>query len=207
MRHSTTYALVAFWLSPAAARAEDAPPHEASRSRPYYVGTSLFMLANLVPDDHPPVFFQLNAGYELTPDDRLSIEAITWRYYHPLGIPYGESQGSDAEAYPGHVREHGVGLAYQRSLWEGIFSSISVVPFLRQYHDASGDKIGDGFQLFVTLRAGYHLRLWDRVFIEPSIAATCWPVSTNVPAGFAAQDAKWPSYFLLEPGLHAGVVF
>jgi hypothetical protein len=45
------------------------------------------------------------------------------------------------------------------------------------------------------------------VFIDPSIAFTCWPVKTNVPESFAAMDRKWPSYFLFEPGLHFGIVF
>jgi hypothetical protein len=105
------------------------------------------------------------------------------------------------------VREYGVGVAYQRSLWKGVYASLAAVPFWRQYHDPQGEKIGDGLQLFLTLRAGYHLRLINRVFLEPSIAFTSWPVATHVPAGFAAQDEKWPSFFLFEPGLHAGVVF
>lgn len=172
-----------------------------------YVGTSLFVLANLVPDDYPPVFYQLNAGYRLTPHDTLSVEAITWRYHHPLGIPWGASKESPDEAYPGHVREYGVGVAYQRFLWKGIYTSLSVVPFYRQYYDAQAQQLGDGFQLFLTLRLGYHLRLMDRVFFEPAVAFTAWPVSTNAPRGFAALDEKWPRYFLFEPGLHAGVEF
>jgi hypothetical protein len=182
-----------------------ATPARGDDTRDAYVGTSLFMAANLVIDDHPPVFFQLNAGYQVTPNDRISVEAITWRYYHPLGIPHGR-RSPDME-YPGHVREYGVGLAYQRTLWNGIYSSLSAVPLRRGFHDAQGEKIGDGFQLFMTLRLGYHLRLKNRVFVEPSIAVTAWPISTGAPEGFATQDAKWPSYFLFEPGLHAGVVF
>jgi hypothetical protein len=179
-----------------------------STARPYYVGTSMFVLANLVPWDYPPFFLQLNAGYRLTPRDTLSVEAITWRYYHPLGIPYwGGSFESPDEEYPGHVREYGVGLAYQRFLWKGIYSSLSAVPFWRQYYDSRANRIGNGFQLFLTLRLGYHLVLMDRVFLEPSIAFTHWPVSTNVPEEFAVLDKKWPSYFLFEPGLHAGVKF
>jgi hypothetical protein len=165
------------------------------------------MLANLVPDDESPRFYQLNAGYLLTPRDRLSVEAITWRYYRPLGIPWGPSRGAAGEAYPGHVREQGVGVAYQRFLWNGLYSSLGAVPFRRQYYDAQDRKIGDGFQLFLTLRLGYHVDLLDRVFLEPSIAFNQWPVSTHVPDGFAAQDGKRPSYFLFEPGLHVGVEF
>jgi hypothetical protein len=192
-----------------AAHAEHSSPDggSPSGSRPCYVGGSLFMLANLAPDDYPPRFYQLNAGYLITPRDRLSVEAITWRYYHPLGIPYGSSFMSAKEAYPGHVREYGVGVAYQRFLWNGLYSSLEAVPLLRQYYDSQDHEIGNGFQLFLTLRLGYHIDLFDRVFLEPSIAFNQWPVSTNVPDGFAAQDRKWPSYFLFEPGLHMGVEF
>lgn len=192
-------------LAPVAAHADDADDADASPPHRYWVGTSMFMLMNLVPFDQPPRFFQLNAGYILTKRDRLSLEAMTWRYYHPLGIPWGSSYDSPDEAYPGHIREYGVGPAYQRFLWKGLYTSLSAVPFYRQYYDTDGRRIGNGFQLFLTFRIGYQLRLFDRVFVEPSIAATYWPVSTNVPAAFAARDAKWPSYFLWEPGLHVGI--
>jgi len=171
------------------------------------VGSSLFVLANLVPDEYPPAFYQLNAGYLVTPRDRLSVQAITWRYYHPLGIPYGPSFMSPKEAYPGHVREYGIGVGYQRFLWNGLYSSVEAVPLMRRYYDSQDREIGKGFQLFLTLRGGYHVDLLDRVFLEPSIAFNQWPVATNVPDGFAAQDRKWPSYFLFEPGLHVGVEF
>ena len=204
--HATLFLLgLSYVLASPALHAEPTPERPRTEPRRYWVGTSLFMLANLVPMDHPPFFFQLNAGYRLTARDRISIEAMTWRYYHPLGIPYGDSYQSDEHAYPGHVREYGVGPAYQRFLWNGLYTSLSVVPFLRQYHDADGRRIGNGFQLFMTFRLGYHVRLFDRVFVEPSIAATYWPVSTNVPPGFAARDRGWPNYFLWEPGLHVGV--
>lgn len=196
-----------------AAGTEPAGPEAAEgtapdrEERPYFVGTSLFTLANLVPDDYPPMFFQLNAGYRLTPRDTLSVEAITWRYHHPLGIPWGASHMSPDEAYPGHVREYGIGFAYQRFLWEGLYASLSAVPFWRQYYDQREQRLGNGFQLFMTLRLGYHIDFLERLFVEPSIAATAWPVATNVPASFAVLDSKWPSFFLFEPGLHAGVEF
>jgi hypothetical protein len=180
-------------------------PH--SVSRPCFVGSSLFMLANLAPDEYPPKFYQLNAGYQITPRDRLSVEAIAWTYYHPLGIPWGPSRDAAGEAYPGRVREQGVGVVYQRFLWNGLYSSLGAVPFRRQYLDTQGQEIGSGLQLYLTLRLGYHVDLLDRVFLEPSIAFNHWPVSTHVPDGFAAQDRKWPSYFLFEPGLHVGFEF
>jgi hypothetical protein len=71
-----------------------------------------------------------------------------------------------------------------------------------------GEKIQNGFQLFLTGRVGYHIRLFkDRFFLEPSIAVTYWPINTNVPESFAEVEKKWPNYFLFEPGLHFGVKF
>jgi hypothetical protein len=200
-------AFLATSLTAAAARGEDEAPGSRSSPRRYSIGTSLFMLANLVPDDYPAVFAQLNVGYQLTPRDRLSAEAITWRYYHPLGIPWGEARYSVEHEYPGHIREYGIGLAYQRLLWKGVYSSISAVPFWRQYYDTQDTKIGNGFELFVTLRLGYQLLFRNRVFVEPSVAFTWWPIATDVPDSFTAMDDEWPSYFLFEPGLHAGVIF
>ncbi len=46
--------------------------------RRYFVGSSLFVAANLFPDDEPPAFFQVNVGYRVTPKDVVSLEAITW---------------------------------------------------------------------------------------------------------------------------------
>ena len=171
-----------------------------------YVGTTAFMLGNLFPD--PPSLFQLNAGYWITDKDVVSLEAITWKYHAPLGIPYGSSFGEEGYDYPGSIREYGVGVVYQRFLWKGLYTSLQVLPLRRVYLDKSDKTIQKGFQLFSTLRLGYHVPLFkNRFFIEPSIAATFWPVSTNRPAGFKAQDDKWNKYFLGEPGLHLGYKF
>ena len=171
-----------------------------------FIGTSAFVLGNLAPD--PPSFYQLNFGYRITPKDVLSIEAITWRYDAPLGIPYGPSFDAKSEKYPGSIREYGIGLVYQRFLWKNLYTSLQTIPFTRIYRDESDNFIQRGFQLFMTFRLGYHIQLFkNRFFIEPSVAATCWPVSTNVPEGFAEKDSKWPNYFLFEPGMHVGVKF
>ena len=177
---------------------------------PYYkchIGTTAFMLGNLFPD--PPSLVQLNFGYWVTDKDVVSLEAITWKYHAPLGIPYGSSSfGEESEDYPGSIREYGVGVVYQRFLWKGMYTSLQVVPFRRIYLDEGDKTIQKGFQLFSTLRLGYHVPLFkNRFFVEPSIAATFWPVSTNVPEGFKLQDDRWNKYFLGEPGLHLGYKF
>jgi hypothetical protein len=165
-----------------------------------FVGTSAFMLVNLVPSDDPPNFVQLNFGLRLSPNDTISLEAITWQHFRPLGIQYWQS----GDPYPGKVRDFGVGVAYQRFLWRGAYAAVHAVPFVQQYIDEDGDVIQTGFQLFMTLRFGYHFSAFsDLFFVEPSIAFTSW-VNTNVPASFQEQDDRWGSYFLFEPGLHFG---
>lgn len=181
----------------------------SNKNQPYYkcyAGSSAFMLANLGPNSNS--FYQLNFGYRLTPKDVLSVEAITWRYDAPVGIPYGPSFGKDSEKYPGSIREYGVGLVYQRFWWKGLYSSLQVLPLKRKYLDENGKKIQSGFRLFSTLKTGWHIPiLKNRFFIEPSVGATYWPVNTNVPQVFAAKDKKWNNYFLFEPGLHFGIKF
>jgi hypothetical protein len=171
--------------------------------RRYFVGSSAFVLANLMPN--PPSFYQVNYGRWLTTKDVISLEAITWTYDEPLGIPYGPSKGASGEAYPGHVRSYGVGLAYQRFLWKNAYSAIHAAPLFQKYVNDQNQKIQNGFQLFLTARLGYHVRLFsDRFFIEPSIAFTHWPINTNMPDSFRARENRWPNYFLFEPGLHLG---
>ena len=76
------------------------------------------------------------------------------------------------------------------------------------HQTSTSERIQSGFRLFLTGRAGYHLELFrGRVFFEPSIAATYWPIDTNMPAAFEEKERSWPNYFLLEPGLHFGVKF
>ena len=64
-----------------------------STYRKFYVGSSAFILMNLNTNDpNAPDFGQLNFGYRITPEDVVSIEAKTWKYAWPLGIPYGKIQ-------------------------------------------------------------------------------------------------------------------
>ncbi len=186
----------------ASAQTEESDPNY----RRHFVGSSLFVLVNLVPLKDPPSFFQLNYGYRVTPRDVVSLEAITWKYYAPLGIPWGGSYGAAEEAFPGAVRAYGVGVVYQRFLWKGLYAALHAMPMRQIFFDASGETIGSGFQLFVTLRAGYHVELFsNRFFVEPSIAATYWPINTSLPQTFQQKEDKWPNYFLWEPGAHVGV--
>jgi len=112
---------------------------------------------------------------------------------------------SPEERYPGSVREFGVGAAYQRFLWKGRHSAAHALPLFQRYQDEDGRTIQNGFQLFLTGRVGNQVSMFGgRAFLEPSMAATAWPINTNVPDSFAAKERKWPRHFLFEPGLHFG---
>ncbi len=202
----TVFLFILAGSATSAAAAQPANGPEPTNDKRHFLSTSLFTLLNFVPDDEPPTFIQLNYGYRITPTDTISIEAITWYYYGPLGVQWWEKNQPNTR-YPGKVRDFGVGLAYQRFFWKGAYGALHATPFVQQYQDESG-IIQTGFQLFVALRAGYHFRFFDdRFFIEPSVAITTWPINTNQPEDFASVEKQWAKFFLFEPGLHAGVSF
>lgn len=184
----------------------DQPGKQDSTHRQHFMGSSLFVLANFSSDS--PSFYQLDYGYRLTQKDAILIEAITWKYHAPLGIPYGSSHEDPDESYPGSVRAYGVGVGYQRFLWKSFYSTVHATPFYQRFVNAENKKIQEGFQLFLQLRFGYHMEFFNNQFyLEPSVAFNYWPINTNFPASFAKIESKWPNYFLFEPGLNFGINF
>lgn len=172
----------------------------------HFIGSNLFMVANFFPN--PPSYYQLNYGYRISPKDVISVEAITWKYYGPQGRPYGSEFENENSDFPGSVRGLGMGLAYKRFLWKRLYGTVHSTLLRQNYLDLNDKKIQSGFQLFNTLRFGYQLQLFkNRIFLEPSIAFTNWPINTNLPESFQIEEDKWPNYFLFEPGLHFGVNF
>jgi len=175
--------------------------------RKFFIGSSFFMLGNLSPNNTPD-FYQLNFGYRITPKDAVSIEAITWKYAWSLGIPYGKSWEAPEEKFPGYIREFGIGLAYQRFWWKGLYTGIHALNAAQKFMDEDNQKIKNGYQLFMTYRLGYHLSFFkNRFFIEPSIAITHRPIQTKMPEAFAELNDKWSRFFLGDPGLHFGFNF
>ncbi len=202
MRNLLTLLFVALLFTVSNARTD----RLETQNKKHFIGSSLFMLANFTAES--PSFYQLNYGYRLTSKDIIIIEAITWEYRAPIGIPYGPSFGSRDERFPGYVKDIGIGLAYQRFLYKGLYSTFHATPFLQQYYTEKNKKIQSGFQLFLTVRFGYRFNFFNNhLFIEPSIAFTHWPVNTNLPASFKKIEDRWPNYFLFEPGIHFGFSF
>lgn len=174
----------------------------------YFVGSTLFMLANLVPDNNPPEMVYLNLGYRITGKDVISVELKTWRYGWPIGIPFGKSFEKEGEGFPGYIREHGISLNYQRFFRKRLFAQVDVMPAWQSFVNDRGVKIDKGFQFFNTYSVGYHVKLFkDRVFFQPSIAITHRPYQSRMPDSFKQVDDKWPRFFYGQPGLHFGFNF
>lgn len=172
-----------------------------------FIGSSLFMLGNLSPQNRPD-FVQLNLGYRITGKDVVSLEVKTWKYAWSLGIPYGESFEAPEEKFPGYIREYGFALAYQRFWWKGLYNGVHVMSAWQSFVGDDGNKIDKGFQIFNTYRVGYHFKLFkDRLFIQPSIAVTHRAYHTDMPESFKQSDDQWSKFFIGEPGLHFGFNF
>ena len=173
-----------------------------------FVGSTLFLLGNFS-KVNPPGFAQLNLGYRITGKDVISLELITWKHAWPLGINpfYNKAYGKPEEKFPGYIREYGVGLAYQRYLWKGLYVAIHATPMWQTFKNENGAKIDNGFIIFNTNRVGYHIKLFkDKFFIEPSLGVAGRAYYTEMPAGFKEKDDKWPKW-TPEPGLHFGYNF
>lgn len=174
-----------------------------------FVGSTLFLLGNLSSVNRPD-FVQLNFGYRITGKDVISLELITWKYAWPLGIHpiANKAYGDSDEQFPGHIREYGFDIAYQRFFWKGLYAAVHIMPAWQKFVNDEGNKIDNGFQIFNTYRVGYHVKLFkDRFFIQPSIAITHRPYHTKMPDGFKQLDDKWSKFVFGEPGLHFGFNF
>lgn len=169
-----------------------------------FIGTSAFILVNVDRDENQPIdFYQINLGYYLSDKDTLTIELITWKYYHPLGEGMFPSKEKE---YPGYVKGLGPGLAYQRFLWGGMYMAFHGLWLKQEYFSSENVQLGTGEQLFLMLRAGYHFKLGNSFFIEPSATLTSWPINTGLPQSFQEKEKDSPKY-TIEPGLNIGFLF
>ena len=181
---------------------------EDSIPRRWFVGSTLFLLGNFS-SVNPPNLAQLNVGYRVTGKDVVSLELITWKYAWPLGInPFlNKSYGKPEEKFPGYIRDYGVALVYQRFFWKGLYAAAHIMPMWQTIVNYKGKKVDNGFHIFTTYRAGYHIKLIkDRFFIQPSLGVAGRPFHTKMPDGFKQKDDKWSKY-TPEPGLHFGYNF
>lgn len=156
---------------------------------------------------------ELHFKYELDAKNIIGVKFATWRLFQPMGILWWDGLldkvESGTEYYPGHLRETGLGISYQRMLWKGLFTTAEVLPQLKTYVDLDKNKIGNGFKLYTSLHLGYHLAFGKKkqFFVEPQIHCQTWLIDTNTPADFKELDNQWKNYFLFEPNLYVGIKF
>ncbi|MEZ5044719.1 MAG: hypothetical protein R2828_32785 [Saprospiraceae bacterium] len=156
---------------------------------------------------------ELHVKRNLDNKNIIGVKFATWRLFQPMGILWWDGLldkvDSGSEYYPGHVRETGLGISYQRMLWKGLFTTVEVLPQYKTYLDEDNAKIGNGFKLYTSYHLGYHLSFGKkkRFFIEPQVHCQNWVIDTNTPAEFKVLDDKWKNYFLFEPNLYFGINF
>jgi hypothetical protein len=176
----------------------------------WFVGTSLFTLLGNLDKENPPNFAVLQIGYRITAKDVITLAPTTWKYAWPNGIhPFlNKAYKKPEEKFPGYVREIGITASYTRFLWKGLFAQLDVMPTWQIFENESGRKINNGFQIFNSYRAGYHINLFKgKFFIQPSICMTHRAYHTELPDGFKHLDDKWSKFIFPEPGLNIGFNF
>jgi hypothetical protein len=182
---------------------------EKSAERHLSVSTTYLSFINFGEEKTNTHHYEFHVGYKLTPKDRIGIKLATWKMFAPMGMSMQEQLKFDENNfYPGRLRETGLGVTYQRTLWKGLFTTIEVLPQLKTYIDKTDKKIGNGFKLYTSYHLGYHISFFkDRFYLEPQVHCQYWPINTNTPEGFKEKDSKWNNYFLFEPNLYIGVSF
>ncbi len=156
---------------------------------------------------------ELHFKYELDAKNIVGVKFASWRLFQPMGILWWDGLldkvESGTEYYPGHLRETGLGISYQRMLWKGLFATVEVLPQYKTYLDLDNNKIENGFKLYTSYHLGYHLAFGKKkqFFVEPQVHCQNWMIDTNTPSEFKALDNKWGNYFLFEPNLYIGVKF
>jgi len=175
----------------------------------FSVSTSFLTFANFEPEEKNLHMYEFHFGYRITPKDKIEIKAASWKLYEPMGIPIWDPLfQEESEWYPGRTKEFGIGIAYQRLLWKGLFAAIEILPLKKTYLEEDSNEIDDGFKLYTSYHIGYHVPLFkDRLYIEPQIHCNYWPIDTEGPQGFEEKEAKWNNYFLFEPNLFIGFNF
>ena len=156
---------------------------------------------------------ELHVKRNLDNKNILGVKFATWRLFQPMGILWSDGLldklETESEFYPGHVRESGIGITYQRMLWKGLFATVEVLPQFQTYLDLDGNKIKNGFKVNNSFHLGYHIAFGKkkRIFIEPQVHCNQWMFDNNSPDGFKQLDDKWRNYFLFEPNIYVGVNF
>ena len=206
-----------FYVISASAQSNLQPNEETQITHKYSISLPAITLPQLVRDPWDSrthtQHIELHFKRHLDAKNIIGIKLATWRLFQPMGIVWWDGLldkiKSESEFYPGHVRETGIGISYQRMLWKGLFATVEALPQLKTYLDEDNHKIGNGFKLYSSFHVGYHFAFGKKkqFFLEPQIHSQFWIFDTNTPTGFEELDDKWRNYFLFEPNLYFGVKF
>ncbi|WP_200977939.1 hypothetical protein [Echinicola sp. 20G] len=190
---------------------ENEVTHKWRVSMPYFIITD--PLGGGWNDRTSTQMVELHIKRNLDNKNIIGLKLATWRLFQPMGIQWGDGLldklETESEFYPGHVRERGIGITYQRMLWKGLFATVEVLPQFQTYMDLDGNHIGNDFKIYNSYHLGYHIAFGKkkRFFIEPQVHCQHWMFDNNAPDGFEALDDKWANYFLFEPNIYVGVKF
>jgi hypothetical protein len=185
--------------------------HKFRVSFPYFIITD--PIGDSWDDRKSTQHIELHIKRNLDNKNIIGLKFATWRLFQPMGITWWDGLldklETESEFYPGHVRETGIGITYQRMLWKGLFATVEVLPQFQTYMDLDGNKIGNGFKVYNSYHLGYHIAFGKkkRFFIEPQVHCQHWMFDNNAPDGFKQLDDKWRNYFLFEPQIYLGVNF
>ncbi len=216
MKHAILFFLIfctlgAFAQTKKDAATETEPKHKYRISVPGIIIPQLFTTS--WDDVQNTQHFELHVKRELDDKNIVGVKLATWRLFQPMGILWTDGLRDklkdESQFYPGHVRESGVGVSYQRMLWKGLFAAVEVLPLFQTYLDENNKKIDDGFKLYNSYHIGYHLAFGGKkqFFVEPQLHCQHWMFETAAPEGFAELDDEWKDYFLFEPNIYLGFKF
>lgn len=216
MKNLVRILLFIFTLS-AFAQKKASVANEAEISHKYRVSTPVITLPQLFMDawgdrKHTQ-HIEIHIKRKLDDKNIIGLKLATWRLFQPMGIQYWndlfDKLETGSEFYPGHVRESGIGITYQRMLWKGLFATVEVLPQYQTYLDENGNKISNDFKLYNSYHLGYYIAFGKKkhFYIEPQIHINQWMFDDNAPEGFKELDEKWKNYFLFEPNIYLGVNF
>lgn len=209
--------ILSFIACNAFAQKSSATKNDKESSRKFRLSLPVIILPQLVQDKWDDrkhtQHIEFHLKYELDKKNIIGLKFASWRLFQPMGIVWWDGLldklETESEFYPGHVRESGIGVTYQRMIWKGLFTTVEVLPQYKVYLNENNKKIGTGFKLYNSFHIGYHIAIGKqkRFFIEPQIHSQFWVFDTNTPESFKELDDKWRKYFLFEPNIYVGFKF
>ena len=178
----------------------DENPRDHSRG---YIGTSLFILTSLIPDDNT-FFYEIDYGHRLNEKSDLLIGLDVYQYTTPMSSPW-----TDTTTYDGYVLSYGIIVGYQRYVWKKLYLLPMANLLKLDYFDEDRSKVGSGMMLLCTGRVGYHIdfkTFGQPFYLEPGCEYNFWPINTNVPADFKTLDDKYGNS-VFSPAINIGWMF